>query len=251
MRHATIAVAALVATAGIAGAQTEVLYTTDGDGARLTRYQGGLGTQTTTHVRGYPITVDSTVWIGDYNGAQQNSIEYDLNGVATGNTVPYSHVFAVDATSDGTTGYELGNAFSAQGTVYSLGADLDSTNRTALFDVTGDTRFVGITFDHAMGTLWISSRSNIWQYDLSGNLLSSFTHSEGDGHALAYESSTQTLWTARGSTLWQYDRSGNLLQTLNTNTNAGNNWGAEFAVPAPSALALLGLGGLAAARRRR
>jgi len=250
MRSILLMVAAMGFGAA-AQAQNDVLYTTDGDSATLTMFQGGNGTQATTHVRGYPITVANSVWIGDYNGAQPNSIEYDLAGTATGNTVPYSAVFAVDATTDGTFGYELGNAFSSTGTVYRLGADLDSTNRVTLFNVSGDSRFVGITYDFQSGNLWISSQNNIWEYDLTGNLVSSFTHFEGDGHALAYESSTDTLWTARGSTLWQYDKTGNLLQTVQTNINAGNNWGAEFAVPAPGTIAFLGLAALAAGRRRR
>ncbi len=254
MKIRTALIGAACGLAASASAQTEVLYTTNGDGGTMTMYQGGIGTQVNTHVRGYPIAVNQSVWIGDYNGNQPNSLEYDLAGNATGGSVPYSAVNAVDATSDGSFGYELGNAFGSSGTVYRLGADLDSTNRIALFDVGTDgrdSRFVGITYDHDRGTLWISAATNIYEFDLAGNQLGFFGHSEGDGHALAYESSTGTLWTARSSTLNQYDRSGNLLQTVNTDIPAGNNWGAEFAVPAPGTLALLGLGGLVAARRRR
>ncbi len=229
MKHLTcIAIAGLVSGAS---AQTEVLYTTNGDGATLTMYQGGSGTQTTTHVRGYPITVHDTVWIGDYNGAQPNALEYDLVGNPMGGSVPYDAVLAVDATSDGEFAYELGNAFNSTATVYRLAPNLDSSNREPIFDLAGDNRFVGITYDHANGTLWISAASSIYEYNLAGNLLSSFPHNEGDGHALAYESSTQTLWTARASTLWQYDRSGNLLKTIDTGFSAGNNWGAEFPTP--------------------
>lgn len=249
MKIRTALIGAACGLAASASAQTEVLYTTNGDGGTMTMYQGGIGTQVSTHVRGYPITVNQSVWIGDYNGNQPNSLEYDLAGNATGGSVPYSAVNAIDATSDGTFGYELGGAFGSSATVYRLGADLDSTGRTTLFSVSGDSRFVGITYEN--GSLWISAATNIYEYDLAGNLLSSFAHNEGDGHALAYESSTGTLWTARGNQLWQYDLSGNLLQNITTNMSAGNNWGAEFAIPAPGTLALLGLGGLVAARRRR
>lgn len=217
------------ALAGAAAhAQTSTLYVTDGDSSRLAIVQGGSATIVTTHNKGYPITVNGSVWIGDYNGTQPNTIEYDLAGTATGNSLPYSPVFAVDATTDGTTGYELGNAFSGNATVYSLNADLSGAP-TAMFNVSGS-QLVGITYDSASGNLWISDGSTIFQYTTGGTQVSSFPHNSNRG-CLAYEAATDTLWyVPNGSNdILQFSKTGSLLQTVNVPGLAANNWGAEFA----------------------
>jgi len=214
--------------AATAGAQTSTLYVTDGDSSRLAIVQGGNVTVMRTHLRGYPITVDGSVWIGDYNGAQPNTIEYDLAGNPTGAFLPYSPVFAVDATTDGNVAYELGNAFSSNATVYSLNKDLSGAP-AALFSVSGSADIVGITFDSASGNLWVSSGSMIWEYTTGGSLVSSWAHSSGRG-CIAYESATDTLWYVPNGAdrIVQYDKAGNLLQTVSTPGLAANNWGAEF-----------------------
>lgn len=218
--------ATLVGTA--ANAQTSTLYVTDGDSSRLAIVQGGSATIVTSHNKGYPIAVTGSVWIGDYNGTQPNTIEYDLAGTATGNFSPYSHVFAVDATTDGTVGYELGNAFSSSATVYSLSADLSGTP-TAMFNVSGS-QLVGITYDSASGNLWISDGRTIFEYTTGGALLGSFPHNNNRG-CLAYEAATDTLWyVPNGSNdILQFSKAGTLLQTVNVPGLASNNWGAEFA----------------------
>ncbi len=238
---------ALLASAALA--QTDVLYVTDGDSARLARVEEGAVTVTRTHVRGYPIAVRNTIWIGDYNGGQPNAIEYDLNGVATGNTAPYTPVFAVDGASGEEENYQLGNAFSGNATVYSAG--LNWTGQTPLFNVQGSD-LVGITYDGVNDSLWISDRSNIYQYGLGGNLISQFAHSSGRG-CLAWEPSTDTLWYVRNGsdTIDQYSKTGMQLASITVPGLASNNWGAEFVVPEPATMMLLAAGSLILARRRR
>ena len=221
-----IACAALAGTA--ANAQTSTLYVTDGDSSRMAIVQGGIATIVTTHNKGYPIAVNGSVWIGDYNGTQPNTIEYDLAGTATGNFAPYSAVFAVDATTDGTRAYQLGNAFNTSSTVYSLNADLSGAP-TAMFNVSGSD-IVGITYDNASGNIWVSDRTTMFQYTTGGSLVSSFAHSSGRG-CIAYEAATDTLWyvTNGSNNITQYSKTGSLLQTVSVPNLASNNWGAEFA----------------------
>ncbi len=235
--------------ASAALAQTDPLYVTNGDSARLARVQGGVVTTSTTHVRGYPIAVRNTIWIGDYNGAQPNSIEYTLAGVPTGNTTPYTPVFAVDGAVNGNTNYQLGNAFSGSATVYSANADW--SGQTPMFNVAGSD-LVGITYDAVGGSLFISDRSNIYEYDLAGNLLGQFAHTSGRG-SLAWEPSTDTLWYVPNgaNNIDQYSKTGSFLGSVSTPGLASNNWGAEFVVPEPATMMLLAAGSLILARRRR
>ncbi len=215
------------AVASAAMGQTDTLYVTDGDSARLAIVQGGvLQAIRTTHIRGYPIAVRGTIWIGDYNGAQPNSIEYDLAGFPTGGSVPYTPVNAVDGAVNGDTNYQLGRAFSTNAAVYSANANW--SGQQPMFNVAG-TDLVGITFDGVSGNLWVSDRNSIYQYGLGGNLISQFAHSSGRG-CIAWEPSTDTIWYVRNGSnqIDQYSKTGSLLQSLTVTGLASNNWGAEF-----------------------
>lgn len=247
-----VSVAGVLAVAGAAAGQTDRLYITDGDSQRLAIVQGGvLQSVKTTHVRGYPIVVNSSLWIGDYNGNQPNAIEYDLDGNATGATVPYTPIFAVDAGSDGGQSFQLGNAFNSNATVYAGGAQFE--NSTPLFDVQGSD-LVGITYDTANGSIWVSDQSQLYEYSLGGSLLSSFSHQSGRG-CIAYEASSDSIWyvTNGSDTITQYAKNGKVLNTLQVGGLASNNWGAEFAarVPTPGAAALFGMAAVVGTRRRR
>lgn len=251
LRLTTCAVVGLASlTSGSALAQSSALYVTDGDSQRLAIAQNGNATIKTTYVRGYPIVVRNTVWIGDYS-ASIPAREYDLAGNATGNTSAYTARNAVDAGTDGVNNYMLGNAFSGNATVWRT--DGQFGNQVALFSVQGSD-LVGITYDMNSNTLWISDNTNIYNYTTGGQLLSSFAHGRGRG-CLAWEPSTDTLWYVNNGSnnIHQFTKTGTFLQTVVMNGLTSNNWGAEFqmAIPAPGALAMLGLAGLVSARRRR
>ncbi len=219
---------ALLWAGATATAQTDVLYVTDGDSSRLAIVQDGvLQDITTTYVRGYPIAVRDTIWIGDYNGNSADAFEYDLAGVGTGNRAPYSAVRAVDGGVNGDVNYQLGNAFSSSATVYV--SDADWQNETALFSVSGSD-LVGITFDPVNGSIWISDDNTVYEYDTTGNLLGKFGHSSGRG-CIAYELSSDTIWyvTNGSDRITQYSKTGAVLTTLSVSGLNSNNWGAEFA----------------------
>ncbi len=250
MLRKTLLLVASLAAANAHAALIDTLYVTDGDSARLAIVNGTSATIANTYVRGYPLAVRDTIWIGDYS-APNNAREYDLNGVATGNTAAYTPVFGVDGAVNGNTNYTLGNAFTSSATVYSANADW--SGMSAMFTVSG-VDLVGITFDSVLGSLWISDQNNIYQYSLAGALLSQFAHSSSRG-SLAYERTSDTLWyvTNGSNTITQYAKDGTLLDAVAISGLASNNWGAEFAaasVPEPTSLALLGLA-LAGARRAR
>lgn len=246
----SVAVVCGLALSSAAIAQTDTLYVTNGDSARLAIVQGGnLIAVTETHVRAYPLAVRDTIWIGDFNGNQPNSIEYDLNGLPTGNAVPYTPVRAVDGGASSDTNYQLGNAFTTNATVYS--ADADWQNESPIFNVSGQD-LVGITFDGVLDTLWVSDQNNIYQYSLGGALLSQFAHISGRG-SLAWEPSTDTLWyiTNGSNSIDQYAKDGTHLQNVVVTGLASNNWGAEFSIPEPASAMLLAFGSLVMLRRRR
>ena len=231
MKCLLISAAALLVLSGTGMAQTNPLFVTDGDGARLAIVQGGqIQSLRTTHVRGYPIVVGSSLWIGDYLNNQPDAIEYTLAGDPTGLTVPYTSVGAVDAATDDAQTFQLGNAFSNLATVYAGGLQFQSS--TPLFNVAGND-LVGIAFDRAAGTLWISDRDNLYQYSTAGTLVSSFAHVSGRG-TIAYERATDTIWYVRNASdfIDQYSKAGALLQSLAIAGLTANNWGAEFGVAA-------------------
>ncbi len=255
-------IAGLVATLAMAGiahaVPVQTLYVTNGDAGRLAMVNGTTVTTANTFVRGYPLAVRNTIWLGDYSASGPDlSREYTLGGAATGNTTAYTAVDSVDGASNGAVNYTLGHAFYGTATVYS--ANTDWTGMTAMFDVDGSGNGVtGITFDSASNNLWISDEAQMYEYTLGGTLISSFSHA-GDRGSLAYEGATDTLWFVANSsdTLRQYSTAGVLLDTVTAPGLASNNWGAEFAqvsnaVPEPGSVALFGLGllGFAASRRQ-
>ena len=242
---------AILALAAGANAQIDKLFVTDGDSSRLCMVQGGVVQGVVATQSGaYPIAVSGSVWTGSLYG-NSTALEFDLNGNYLGNSVPINQVNAVDGTTDGVQyNYQLNGCFGNSAVVYR--SNLDFSNAQPLYNAFGMSRSVGISYDSSDGTIWVSGDVEMRHYDLNGNQIGGWNHQAGDA-TLAYEESSDTLWLVRSS-MYQYDKNGNLLQVLTPNGLAANNWGAEFpirGIPAPGAAALLGAGGLIAARRRR
>ena len=228
IRRLTPVLVVLILASGTGFTQTSTLYVTDGDAARLAIVQGGvLQAVQATHVKGYPLTVTGSVWIGDYDGTQPNTIEYDLTGAPTGNTVLYTSIQAVDGATNGIGSWQLGSAFGTLGQVF-FSPTLNFQGSTHVFNVPGND-VVGITYDSASGTLWISDRFRILNYSTTGTLLGEFDHSSGRG-CIAYEPATDTLWyvTNSSNTITQYSKAGTVLQALTVAGLQSNNWGCEF-----------------------
>ncbi|MCB9845871.1 MAG: hypothetical protein H6811_07810 [Phycisphaeraceae bacterium] len=218
--------------AGSAKAQVSTLYVTDGDADDIRAVQGGVVVDSNLDVGGsrrYRVAVRDTIWLGDMDLG--TNIELDLDLDPTGSSSPSGVDIqeGTDGTTDGTFNYTV-ESFVASGFVYRYNGDW--SGGSALFQVTGSD-IVGITYDTATDTLWISDNSTISQYDLAGNVLGSFPHAGGRG-SLAYEPATDTLWyvTNGSDSIRQYSKAGALLQTLSVPGLASNNWGAEFALAA-------------------
>lgn len=253
----------LLAAVTVVRAQT-TLYITDGDSRSLqainTTTGGIIYSVTTANLNGapsYPIAVRNTIWLGsrDFSG---QAIEYNLaTGAPTGsqvNTTGVSWSQTVDGAVNGDFNYTF-RAFTSSTTVYQTNSDW--TNASPLFNLSGNGSFVGITYDSASGNLWLNDSSSLYEYSLTGVLLTQFAITNGYG-ALAYQFSTDTLWFVPNNSslpLVQYAKNGTVLQSLTVTGRSGNVFGAEFvALPEPSTYALLALGAgwlIAASRRRR
>ncbi|MCP3915374.1 MAG: hypothetical protein GY711_07445 [bacterium] len=222
-----VLVLALVPAARVA-AQSEVLYLTNGDASTLQAFQGGnLVFQSTTHHLGYPLAVRDTIWIGHRDNGPQ-AIEYDLNGVPTGNTATLAGINPnfLDGAVNGDVNYVLDA--SGNRTVYQ--ADADWRNLVPLFDPGTSSNLGGITYDQVSGNVFVTDSSTVYEFTLTGVMVASFGHGAGT-NSIAYEASTDTLWlvpNGASSPLLQYSKSGALLQTVSTPVRSSNIWGAEF-----------------------
>jgi hypothetical protein len=225
-RNPALALVVVLSTAS--SAQTDILYITDGDSARLTAIQNGAVLWTnTSYVRAYPIVVRNSIWLADYNQSGMTAREYDLNGMATGQQRNWNAPRGVDGGTDGTDNFLLESSFGSTAIIARY--DGEWQNRQQLFTINGSD-LVGLTHDTATDTLWMSDRNNIYHYSLGGAPLGQFPQSNGRG-CLAYEESTDTLWHVRNGAvnLHQYDKQGSLLQNMSAPTSS-NYWGAEFRI---------------------
>ena len=191
--------------------------------------------------------------------AGQNGQQYDEFGNLLGGG-PYDNDAVgasdfYDGTTDGINNYSIshnGGPFDV------FSADDEWNGATSIFTPTR--RSSGIAYDPVNNTLWTSATVGTFteyqEYTLGGTLLNDFSVGVPgtSGYGMAYDPGSDTFFiTARDSSgfdLFQVDRNGNLLNSIDVPGISGRWMGIE-PIPAPGALALLGLGGLAAARRRR
>lgn len=237
---------------GTASAQTEELYIHGQGNARMDVVQGGgvVRAWNTRDTLSCPFVVsDGTVRMTSYSPGSVGN-EYDYFGTPTGNTFTAPSPIGYDATTDGKSNYYT----DFSGAVYR--SNTDYTGGSFLFSVSMANPG-GIAFDSSNGSLWVSewSGTRINNYDMGGTLLGGFNLDNFSNMALAYEATSDTLWVFPRDLgqVQQWSKGGSKLnQFTPAGFDASNVLSAEFAlVPAPGAMALLGLGGLAAARRRR
>ena len=187
----------------------------------------------------------------DYVGGQ-----YSLAGTPTGTTytLPSIGSTAYDSTTDGSHNYLVDYTY---GGVYQTARDF--TNPVALFTSTGLYN-LGITYDSANNSLWISGWGNttVTDYSLNGTAISSFDTGHYFNGALAMDPATHTLWLVDDEntfSLEQYSTAGVL---LSTGPYVGYTLGGEFNMgatptPEPGTLIMFGSGilGLAGILRRK
>ncbi|HEY4934664.1 MAG TPA: PEP-CTERM sorting domain-containing protein [Terriglobales bacterium] len=182
--------------------------------------------------------------------------QYSLAGTPTGTTyvLPAIPSTAYDSTTDGSHNYLVDYTY---GGVYQTARDF--TNPVALFTSTGLYN-LGITYDPANNSLWISGWGNttVTDYSLSGTVITSFDTGHYFNGALAMDPATHTLWLVDDEntfTLEQYSTAGVL---LSSGPYVGYSLGGEFDMgatptPEPGTLVMFGTGilGLAGMLRRK
>jgi hypothetical protein len=218
--------------------------------------QGSLAVGATVATHGFYSGYGSLLQAGHYTlSGMPTGVGYDSYAPLAGMQVENSY----DGTTDGTYNYYVQYAgYTTGGTPVEnvVQTDLDWQNPTVLFSVqtiaNACCEFLGITYDPANASLWVSgwTLSDIRDYSLSGTLLSSFSTGHTGNGALAYDPADGTLWISYDETnvLEQYSTTGTLLQS---GTPTGLPYGyylagefqlAQAAVPEPASLALVGLG---------
>lgn len=260
----TASVLTVLALAAGASAQNGRLYMTEYGGNQAWIISGGSVVQNwgTTNSTETGIAINGDIRIVNAFPGGFGS-QYDLNGNVLNANIYNNNSPAVDSLYDGTTDgkyhYSVGhNDFPSNFGVFRY--DQNWQNGVQIF--TPINRSSGITYDPQNNSLWVTNTqgfgTGVEQYDMNGNLLSSFPISIPGAYAIAYDYTDNTLWIPEsfGQTgnLWQYDKNGNLLQQINVPGLGNNPFGAEFdfaRVPAPGAASLLALGGIIAGRRRR
>jgi len=254
MKIRSIFLCALIAVAGCAAltgpseaGPIDTLYLTSGDQTQIEAVQGNSVVNTFSETGyQYPIAVQSTIVTSGPSGGAQ----YTLSGTPTGTTTAALPFNAYDGTTNGVNNFVVNFD---NGTIYRTG--LNYSNPTALFNASNAFSVMGITYDSANNSLWVSGWSNnkISDYSLTGVLLTSFTVPVSDIASLAYDQTDGTLWfgtqhdLGSSRTLYQYSTAGLQLSTAQYSGLANDNFlGGEFAlssaVPEPSTWAMMILG---------
>lgn len=208
-------------------------------------------------VQAFAIAVSDTVrTMGSVSGRTGN--EFTLSGAVTGATYGYignGSQSYWDGTTDGRYNYAWD---------YSNGKlvqfSLDWKNPTVLFGFGLSSQRLGITYDPANDSFWVSGwgLNVIQDFSRSGQLLSSFTTANNAIRGFAMDYADNTLWGLDGGgNATQWSRTGQVLSTASY-SGPTNALGGEFkfvansTVPEPATVALFSLGllGFVASRRK-
>ncbi len=251
-----IVLCAVAGLCSVAAAQPGIAVVLDGDSDAGWIFNNGAlqaSFNTAAAGLGYPVAVRNTIWIGDRDNSI--SVEYDFNGVPTGNTAPGGGLFG--QLLDGAAGDGVNYSVSCCGNDTVTVSDTQFVGETVLFGTGNAGLSSGIAFDPTTDTIYVNDfNGGIKAFDLAGNVLFSGSLTGGSNNfgGLAYNPATDSIWLAEnGSSFFhEYNKSTfALLGSIDSGVNFGNSYGFEFAVPAPASIALLGFGGLVTARRRR
>jgi hypothetical protein len=227
------AIAAALALAMAARAQTSELFLMAGDQSTFNVIQGGVRLRSWSVAPGsaqyqYPIAVTNVVRT---TGANVNEIGalYDFNG--TDLTLRYPHPAGTarcwDGTTDGTNNYAIDNV----GAIFRFQSDW--TNPVLLFSVS---TFGGIAYDATTNSLWVSlwTGNTITNYTMGGTVITSFNAGHQRNMALALDPADGTLWLHDRNlqgTFEQWSRTGTLLNRIAVPGMTGQNClGGEFSL---------------------
>jgi hypothetical protein len=264
MKHSVlVAATGILAVCSASSAQTDPLIFEDYFGDFYI-VQGGNMIQTIArNFHGYaePFIADGfSIKTSPMNGGG-TGYEYRLSDGAIINSynVP-SHGGSHDAGWDGNNTLWNSQNFCASGSMWTGDAGWQGMSNPWNYNSNGGSCSLGTAFDTRNNWVWTQDYGPGYMnaYDTSGNLQASFPIQYQGYGGLAYEPASGWLWshdTYGTNETYAYDTSGNLMWSgfINGLPN-GIFHTAEFAVgaiPAPGAGALLGIGGLMAARRRR
>jgi hypothetical protein len=200
----------------LAQAQTSEYFVMAGDQARFHVIKGGVLLRSWSPAAGtaqyqYPIVVTNTIRTMGANVSEIGA-EYDLSGndLVTRFTHPAGPSRSWDGTTDGTSHFAIDSA----GGVYRF--DRNWANPVLLFNAGG---IGSLTYDPTNNSMWVSqfSTTNIVNYTLSGNVISTFSTGHTQNMALALDHADGTLWlhdrTTQG-TFEQWSRTGTRLSRL-------------------------------------
>ncbi len=258
MKHAASIAMVTALTAG-AHAQMSPLYALDSYSGATFVVQGGALVNSFT--RTDPLYTAAVAIAGDIRtmGHTHGSSgsQYDMNGAPLGGTYTNNTATApfYDGGTDGTTyNYSL-----RYNTNELWRFDRDWQNGQVLYSLPGVAAdAAGVTYNMQTGGFFISGYTQLAYYDSFGAQVWTRGHEGGvlAQFGVAYDPADDTIWTA-GNLLhagWfqQYTSGGVFLQEFYLPQLAfSNTLGLEFNIPTPASAAMLGLGGLLAARRRR
>ncbi len=220
-RRQSLSISALSATlilaaAGSSEAQISEYYMHSGDQHTFTVVQNGtiirqwdIASGTSNYQ--YPMVVRDTVRTTSADVGAVGA-EYSLTGTDLGPR--YIHPAGTSRCWDGATDGTHNFSIDTVGAVWQF--DGDWTNPVRLFSAGG---IGALAYDPDNNSLWVGtfSGSNLTQYDLSGNVISSFTTGHTQNMAVALDPADGTLWIHNRNvqgTIEQWSRSGSLLNTI-------------------------------------